>query len=177
MKTVGDAMFSDNALRAAVEFANKVGGYGGGKPPTDADIAQAKELANSYEPKNRWERIICDVLRGQYPIYRFDEYELAALSLAFYPGRGTHDLTYPILGLVGESGEVADHFKKALRDDGRMTPERKEAIAKELGDVLWYIGACAQELGLTINDIASMNIAKLYDRARRGKLGGDGDAR
>lgn len=102
----------------------------------------------------------------------FDEYEKIVWPLAIYPKRGTGDLTYPILGLCGETGEVAEKFKKVLRDGAP-----KDLIAAELGDVLWYLLACAKELGLTLDDIAQMNAGKLTDRARRGKLHGSGDNR
>ena len=55
------------------------------------------------------------------------------------------DIIYPALGLVSEAGEVADKIKKAMRDEGLEIPldldaDQRRAIAKELGDVLWYSG-------------------------------------
>jgi NTP pyrophosphatase (non-canonical NTP hydrolase) len=50
-------------------------------------------------------------------------------------------------------------------------------VAIELGDVLWYISQLATELGFTLEEIASMNIEKLYGRMDRAKLGGSGDNR
>jgi NTP pyrophosphatase (non-canonical NTP hydrolase) len=108
----------------------------------------------------------------------FDQYEKAVMSLAFYPKRGSGDLSYPMLGLNGEAGEAAEHWKKALRDDGgRLDLGRKLNIMKELGDQLWYITACAEEMGFTLREVAEMNQEKLFDRARRGELSGSGDAR
>ena len=51
------------------------------------------------------------------------------------------------------------------------------ALKAELGDVLWYIAQVATELGLSLDEIAEYNIAKLYDRLERGKIRGDGDNR
>ena len=47
----------------------------------------------------------------------------------------------------------------------------------ELGDVLWQVAACANEIGYTLREIADLNLAKLGDRADRGVIVGEGDAR
>ena len=83
-----------------------------------------------------------------------------------------------VLGLPGEAGEVADKFKKILRDkDGKIGVEEKEEIKKELGDVLWYVAAVARNLGLPLSEVAKGNLEKLESRYQRGKLGGSGDNR
>ena len=65
------------------------------------------------------------------------------------------------LGLCGEAGEAGEHIKKfAFHGKGLDV----EAYAKELGDVLWYLAECASVNGLSLNDIAEMNIAKLAKR-------------
>ncbi len=87
-------------------------------------------------------------------------------------------MAYPALGLAGEAGEVAEHAKKAIRDDaGVVSEERREAMAKELGDVLWYVSQLASELGLELDEIAPANLEKLLSRQRRGVLSGSGDER
>jgi NTP pyrophosphatase (non-canonical NTP hydrolase) len=87
-------------------------------------------------------------------------------------------LSYPALGLAGEAGEVAEHAKKVVRDDaGEVTPERRAALAKELGDVLWYVAQIATELDLDLDAIAAGNLDKLLSRQRRGVLSGSGDDR
>jgi NTP pyrophosphatase (non-canonical NTP hydrolase) len=104
-------------------------------------------------------------------------YQQAAGRTALYPDRGQNPL-YPTLGLCGEAGEVADKVKKVLRDDGGVfSAERRQAIALELGDVLWYVAQLAHELGVSLEEIASANLAKLADRADRQVLGGSGDRR
>jgi NTP pyrophosphatase (non-canonical NTP hydrolase) len=106
----------------------------------------------------------------------FSEYQHFSRRTASYP-RGAW-LTYPALGLAGEAGEVAEHAKKAIRDDGGMIgDERRSAISKELGDVLWYLTQLASELGLELEDIARENLEKLFSRQRRGMLSGSGDDR
>ena len=104
------------------------------------------------------------------------EYQRLSRRTAEYP-RGAW-LAYPALGLAGEAGEVAEHAKKAIRDDaGTVTGERRAAMAKELGDVLWYVAQLASELELDLDEIAQANLEKLLSRQRRGVLSGSGDER
>jgi NTP pyrophosphatase (non-canonical NTP hydrolase) len=104
------------------------------------------------------------------------EYQRLSRSTAEYPRQEA--LTYPALGLAGEAGEFADHAKKVIRDDGgEVTPQRREAMAKELGDVLWYVAQLASELGLELEQVARENLDKLHSRQRRGVLSGSGDDR
>lgn len=107
-----------------------------------------------------------------------DTYQIEAGLTAVYPGKGTVlGLAYTSLGL-GEVGELQGKVKKILRDDdGVITPSKREAIAAELGDVLWYIAATATELGYFLSDIADANLDKLASRQKRGVIGGSGDNR
>lgn len=81
---------------------------------------------------------------------------------------------YPALGLCGEAGEFADKIKKTWRNG---TPLDKRAALLELGDVLWYLSACARDLGSSLEEVAAMNVAKLLDRRARGVLKSEGDNR
>ena len=94
-----------------------------------------------------------------------DDYQqLAARTL----GRDrTHEqqLANAALGLTGEAGETAEIIKKHLF---HATPLDQEALAKELGDCLWYIGAFATVLGLSLDDIAQRNVDKLRKRYPEG---------
>jgi len=104
------------------------------------------------------------------------DYQRLSRRTAEYPREAW--LSYPALGLAGEAGEVAEHAKKAIRDDGgEVTSERREAMAKELGDVLWYVAQIASELELELDDIAQANLDKLLSRQQRGVLSGSGDER
>jgi len=104
------------------------------------------------------------------------DYQRQSRRTAEYPREAW--LTYPALGLAGEAGEVAEHAKKAIRDDeGKVSDERKAAMAKELGDVLWYVAQLATELGLDLDEIAGQNLEKLLSRQARGVLSGSGDDR
>jgi NTP pyrophosphatase (non-canonical NTP hydrolase) len=104
------------------------------------------------------------------------EYQRQSRRTAEYPREAW--LAYPALGLAGEAGEVAEHAKKAIRDDGgTISDERRAAMAKELGDVLWYVAQLASELGLDLDEIAGQNLEKLFSRQQRGVLSGSGDDR
>lgn len=86
-------------------------------------------------------------------------------------------VAYDGLGL-GEAGEVQGKIKKIIRDNGGfITKEAKYEIAKELGDTLWYIASMCENLGISLEDVATMNIEKLRDRHARGTVHGSGDNR
>lgn len=105
-----------------------------------------------------------------------NEYQKRAMEFAKYPSE--YDVIYPALGLTGEAGEVADKVKKVIRDNyGLFDDKRKVEIAKELGDVLWYIASLSNNLGYDLDTIANINIAKLSSRKERGMIGGEGDNR
>lgn len=107
----------------------------------------------------------------------FSEYQKKSRETALYPNKD-NNFIYPTLGLNGESGEVAEKIKKVLRDKGGVIDEQtRQELAKELGDVLWYLANLATELKLDLNEIAEKNIEKLFSRKDRGVLSGDGDNR
>jgi NTP pyrophosphatase (non-canonical NTP hydrolase) len=115
----------------------------------------------------------------------FSEYEEVAMSTAVYGNaqEGVDgNLVYPALGLAGEAGEFVDKVKKNWRNNQSMTAanltiEQKIEFAKELGDSMWYITACAKELGFTLQEIAQINMDKLLDRRKRGVIKSEGDNR
>jgi NTP pyrophosphatase (non-canonical NTP hydrolase) len=97
----------------------------------------------------------------------FEDYQQQAKQTALYPNR-LRNLEYPTLGLAGEAGEVANVVKKIQRDfGGVVTDEIRAKLKDELGDVLWYISACADELGLTLAEIAEFNVEKLARRHQK----------
>jgi len=108
-----------------------------------------------------------------------NEYQRIARQTAIYKD----PVVYPALGLSGESGEVAEKIKKLIRDKGGINglqsieDEDRDAVAKEIGDVLWYCANLAQDIGYTLEDVAKINIGKLAKRKEEGKLGGSGDDR
>lgn len=100
-----------------------------------------------------------------------NNYQRQARNTALYPDLGSNPI-YPALGLCGEAGEVADKVKKVLRDEaGVFSDERRQAIALELGDVLWYVSQLADELGFSLETVAQANLDKLASRAQRQVIG------
>lgn len=110
-------------------------------------------------------------LTGETAIYPTSDRPLYAES----PEGKMHPIdpgpTYLALGLNGESGEVAEKVKKAIRDKNDME------IKEELGDVLWYLTRLSVECGYDLEDIAESNMDKLLDRKERDALQGSGDDR
>lgn len=107
----------------------------------------------------------------------FQEYQEESRKTAIYPSVGKN-FVYPVLGIAGESGEVADKMKKILREKNGIVDEAgKQEIIKELGDLLWYMAQLASELGISFDEIAEKNIIKTQSRMERGALLGNGDNR
>lgn len=107
---------------------------------------------------------------------KLNDYQEKATATAIY-GSG-NKINYPILGLIGEAGELANKYKKVLRDDdGIMHPDKRYDMIGEMGDVLWYLAALARDLNTTLEDIAQSNLDKLQSRKERGVIGGSGDNR
>ena len=106
-----------------------------------------------------------------------DEYQDLAIESAIYDP--AFSILYPSLKLAGEAGEVSEKVGKRLRDfSGDLTdPEWQDTVAKELGDVLWYIAALARDIGWTLEEVAEANLSKLASRMERGVIGGSGDDR
>lgn len=108
----------------------------------------------------------------------FDEYQQQALTTASSTGDEFKDIMHWILGVTGESGEIAEKVKKIIRDkNGIISTEDKVELKKELGDVLWYLAVLSHELGLSFEEIAEANLEKLKSRKSRGVIGGSGDNR
>lgn len=111
----------------------------------------------------------------------FAEYQKQAGAMAQYPGVGDN-FVYPTLGLAGETGEVVEKVKKLVRNEevvhaAQISEEKRGEIAKEMGDVLWYLAQLGTELGIALEDIARINIEKLTSRKARGVLHSEGDNR
>lgn len=89
-----------------------------------------------------------------------DDYQRQALALS--SEQGMHDrLLMGALGLNGESGEVADHLKKHLFQGHDLD---KAFLAKELGDIAWYLAVAADGIDMSLSDVLALNLAKLNRR-------------
>ena len=89
-----------------------------------------------------------------------------------------NNLINATLGLVGESGELAEKVKKLYRDKGgKLDAATKQDLIHELGDILWYMAKMSRELNVKLDDVARINIKKLFSRKERGVITGNGDHR
>jgi NTP pyrophosphatase (non-canonical NTP hydrolase) len=122
---------------------------------------------------------------GYYDNFESDEVDWADLYSGWVEKKiltsGQDRLVENTLGLVGEAGEVAEKIKKLIRDSNQITKDltnlHNKEIMKELGDVVFYATALANIYGKGLQEVLELNIAKLDDRQRRGKLKGSGDNR
>ncbi len=110
-----------------------------------------------------------------------NEYQEKAKEYDLFRATGNYNTVAfieKVLGLVGEAGETADKIKKVLRDkEGIIDEHDKQEIAKELGDVLWYVANIARYLNVSLDNVAKMNIDKLESRKQRNLISGEGDNR
>jgi len=74
-------------------------------------------------------------------------------------------IAWNAIGLAGEAGEVCEIIKKGIFHDHGVD---RAKLAKELGDVLWYLSSLATEFGLSLSGIAEGNIEKLLQRYPEG---------
>ncbi len=89
-----------------------------------------------------------------------DYQQLAGRTLA-----GGQDLRLAALGIAGEAGEVCDIIKKNSYHGHELD---RDALIKELGDVLWYLAAAATLLDVELAEIGEKNISKLRARYPEG---------
>lgn len=106
-----------------------------------------------------------------------DDYQQAALRTDSMQGK-ENALFHLLLGLCGETGEIAEKAKKIVRDqDSDFSKWDRDDIVKELGDVMWHVAVTADYFDISLDEIAEKNIAKLADRMKRNMISGSGDNR
>jgi len=103
----------------------------------------------------------------------FKEYQRIALSCSVLR-TPQEQVEYGVLNTASEAGEIAGKYAKSVRD---QTPIDKNAVMKEMGDVLWSLAALAEGLGETLDTVAELNCVKIRSRKERGTIGGSGDDR
>lgn len=81
---------------------------------------------------------------------------------------------YALMGLSGEVGELHSYVAKSYRDDYDYDVDH---IKKELGDILWFVAAIADDLSIDLKDLATTNLNKLESRQARNAIKGNGDNR
>lgn len=108
----------------------------------------------------------------------FDEYQKQAITTLISHPDPQMDKTIMVLGISGEAGEIVEKWKKLVAyREGKITDEDVADFSKEIGDVLWYLTLFADMLGISMDEVATKNAAKLADRKARGVQKGAGDNR
>lgn len=90
-----------------------------------------------------------------------NEYQKNALRTKNPVLDSTQQLTNGLMGLNGEAGECIDILKKHLFQGHELD---REHMAKELGDVAWYLAVTADSIGYDLETIMQMNVDKLRAR-------------
>ena len=94
-----------------------------------------------------------------------NEYQKEALRTESGMSKEWPRILNGLMGLNGEAGEAIDIMKKFLFQGHELD---KKHLAKELGDVAWYLAVTADALGYYLEDIFQMNIDKLKARYPNG---------
>ena len=94
-----------------------------------------------------------------------NEYQKLALTTLNPELKDKDILINGVMGLCGESGEAIDLVKKHLAQGHELD---KEKLAKELGDIAWYLAETTYAIGYPLEDILQMNIDKLKKRYPEG---------
>lgn len=117
-----------------------------------------------------------------------NEYQEKAMSTCL---PSCNNFAYMSLGLVSEVGELAGKVAKAVRKEeitlfgndlycGKQLPEDggkelHKGLIGEIGDVLWFVSGICEVLGMSLEDVAEANLAKLAERKKNGTIIGNGD--
>lgn len=101
-----------------------------------------------------------------------NEYGHEAMSFRLPSANGD----YALMNLAGEVGELLSKEAKMIRDGGPFR-EHRDAVLKELGDVLWCVAAIAQDYKSSLGEVAQINLDKLRNRKNNNTIQGNGDDR
>lgn len=94
-----------------------------------------------------------------------NEYQKEALRTESGMNKQYPRILNGLMGLNGEAGEAIDILKKSLFHGHELD---REHLAKELGDVAWYLAVSADAIGYKLEDILQMNVNKLRARYPEG---------
>ena len=102
----------------------------------------------------------------------FDSYQDQAAETAVFKNE-----FYPIASLMVEAAELADLFIKPMLRGDEPKPDFRTKLVSEAGDVLWNLAVLLRQNGVSLSEVAEINIKKLQDRKLRGVLLGSGGDR
>ena len=94
-----------------------------------------------------------------------NEYQKLAMTTLNPALSKTDVLLNGVMGLCGEAGEAIDIVKKHLHQGHALD---KDKLAKELGDIAWYLAETATALDISLEDVLAGNIEKLRSRYPEG---------
>ena len=123
-----------------------------------------------------------------------NEYQDKAMSTCMPE---SDNLFYMLANLIVEVGEFASKAAKHMRkgklhittterdEEGRIlhtqmwnvSDEERHLMLSEIGDILWQTAGLAKVMGVTLEEVAEENLAKLASRKQRNLIDGDGDER
>lgn len=118
-----------------------------------------------------------------------NEYQQKALTTCM---ESCNNDVYALAGLVAEVGEIQDKIAKWKRkglidvESNRLVfncptlddlHDMLNDLAKEYGDVLWFLALLADRMDMKLEQVAQMNLDKLASRQKRGVIDGNGDNR
>lgn len=126
---------------------------------------KTQDFVKATEDENEYYNYLLDLVNdSQHLPSNMNDYQIKALRTASKLSK--HDLIYNgVLGLNGESGELADLLKKSMFQGHPMNHDK---MVEELGDVLWYVAILAKGLGMNLSEVATRNIEKLMKRYPEG---------
>ena len=117
-----------------------------------------------------------------------NEYQRRAMSTCL---PSCDNIAYMSLGLVSEVGELAGKIAKAIRKEelkidsnelikrDKVSEEEmmsiRAGIVGEIGDCAWFLACICHTLGLSLEEVATANLAKLAERKKLGTIIGNGD--
>ena len=79
-------------------------------------------------------------------------------------GANIERLTTAGVGLAAESGEFLEIVKKMVFQGKPWTPDNREHLIIELGDVMWYVAQACIALDVDFEEVIEMNVKKLEKR-------------
>lgn len=89
------------------------------------------------------------------------------MAMRTSPRDGHDKIDNGVLGLIGETGELVDVYKKWMYQSGPAAELPAKQIADELGDILWYLAELSDGMGMDLIDINGNDFAALDARVKR----------
>ena len=137
-----------------------------GKVMAKAGMTHIGTEPEKYEKTgSRYDALVYEIRASAAAPITANEYQTLAMT-TLNPALNKKDvLINGVMGLCGESGEAIDIVKKWLAQGHELD---KEKLAKELGDIAWYLAETAWALDIPLEEIFRGNIEKLKKRYPEG---------